>query len=96
MRMWLHLGTALSLLIGILCMVYFVAGQIARPLRKLARVMETVRRTGDHSLRASWNSQDEIGRLVLGFNGMLDLETISGPEALENPQMRELVTALQT
>ena len=72
MRMWLHLGTALSLLIGILCMVYFVAGQIARPLRKLARVMETVRRTGDHSLRASWNSQDEIGRLVLGFNGMLE------------------------
>ncbi|CAM2147221.1 diguanylate cyclase [Pararobbsia alpina] len=72
MRMWLHLGTALSLLCGILCMVYFVAGQIARPLRKLARVMETVRRTGDHSLRASWNSQDEIGRLVLGFNGMLE------------------------
>ncbi|RKP46543.1 EAL domain-containing protein [Pararobbsia silviterrae] len=72
MRMWLHLGTALSLLCGILCMVYFVAGQIARPLRTLARVMETVRRTGDHSRRAIWNSQDEIGRLVLGFNGMLE------------------------
>jgi diguanylate cyclase (GGDEF)-like protein/PAS domain S-box-containing protein len=71
-RMWIHLGTALSLLCGILCMVYFVAGQIARPLRKLARVMDIVSRTGDHTLRASWNSQDEIGRLVLGFNGMLE------------------------
>ncbi len=71
-RMWLHLGTALFLLCGLLCMVYFVARQIAQPLRNLARVMDTVRRTGDHSLRARWNSQDEIGRLVRGFNGMLE------------------------
>lgn len=71
-RMWLHLGTALFLLCGILCTVYFVARQIAQPLRNLARVMDTVRRTGDHTLRARWNSQDEIGRLVRGFNGMLE------------------------
>jgi diguanylate cyclase (GGDEF)-like protein/PAS domain S-box-containing protein len=72
MRMWMHLGTALFLLCGLLCMVYFVARQIAQPLRNLARVMDTVRRTGDHTLRARWNSQDEIGRLVRGFNGMLE------------------------
>ncbi|WP_250536352.1 EAL domain-containing protein [Caballeronia sp. AZ10_KS36] len=70
-KMWLHLGTALSLLCGILAMVYFVAQQISSPLRKLARVMDTVRRTGDHSLRATWHSQDEIGQLVRGFNDML-------------------------
>jgi diguanylate cyclase (GGDEF)-like protein/PAS domain S-box-containing protein len=70
-RMWLHLGTALFLLCVILSMVYFVAQQISRPLRRLARVMDTVRRTGDHSLRASWHSQDEIGQLVRGFNDML-------------------------
>ncbi|WP_233837263.1 EAL domain-containing protein [Paraburkholderia sp. ZP32-5] len=70
-RMWLHLGTALFLLCAILSMVYFVAQQISRPLRRLARVMDTVRRTGDHSLRASWHSQDEIGQLVSGFNDML-------------------------
>ncbi len=70
-RMWLHLGTALFLLCGILGMVYFVAQQISRPLRQLARVMDTVRRTGDHSLRARWHSQDEIGVLVNGFNDML-------------------------
>jgi diguanylate cyclase (GGDEF)-like protein/PAS domain S-box-containing protein len=70
-RMWLHLGTALFLLCAILSMVYFVAQQISRPLRQLARVMDTVRRTGDHSLRANWHSQDEIGQLVTGFNDML-------------------------
>ncbi|WP_345817601.1 EAL domain-containing protein (plasmid) [Paraburkholderia sp. PREW-6R] len=70
-RMWLHLGTALFLLCGILGMVYTVAQQISSPLRKLARVMDLVRRTGDHSQRASWHSQDEIGQLVRGFNDML-------------------------
>jgi diguanylate cyclase (GGDEF)-like protein/PAS domain S-box-containing protein len=71
-KMWLHLGTALFLLCSILVLVYFVAQQISRPLRHLARVMDTVRRTGDHSLRATWNSQDEIGKLVTGFNEMLE------------------------
>jgi len=71
-RMWLHLGTALFLLFCILFMVYFVAQQISRPLRHLAQVMDKVRRTGDHSQRASWDSQDEIGQLVHGFNEMLE------------------------
>jgi diguanylate cyclase (GGDEF)-like protein/PAS domain S-box-containing protein len=71
-RMWLHLGTALFLLCMILAMVYFVAQQISYPLRKLAGVMDTVRRTGDHSQRATWHSQDEIGQLVRGFNDMLE------------------------
>ena len=70
-RMWLHLGTALSLLVLILTAVYFVARQIALPLKRLSEVADTVRRTGDHTLRARWDSNDEIGRLVLGFNGML-------------------------
>jgi diguanylate cyclase (GGDEF)-like protein/PAS domain S-box-containing protein len=71
MRMWLHLGTALFLLLVILSAVFFVARQIALPLRRLSEVADTVRRTGDHTLRAEWHSNDEIGRLVLGFNGML-------------------------
>jgi PAS domain S-box-containing protein len=70
-RMWLHLGTALFLLMGILTIVYFVARQIIVPLRRLSTVADTVRRTGDHTLRANWLSEDEIGRLVLGFNDML-------------------------
>ncbi|HSW08645.1 EAL domain-containing protein [Aquabacterium sp.] len=70
-RMWLHMGTALFLLLLILTAVYFVARLIALPLRRLSDVADTVRRTGDHSLRAQWNSHDEIGRLVDGFNSML-------------------------
>jgi diguanylate cyclase (GGDEF)-like protein/PAS domain S-box-containing protein len=70
-RMWLHLGTALTLLLLILGLVTFVARQIARPLHHLAGVADTVRRTGDHRLRAHWSSRDEIGRLVAAFNEML-------------------------
>jgi len=70
-RMAIHLGTAALLLTVILLAVYYVAQRISRPLRRLSAVVETVRRTGDHSLRASWQSGDEIGRLVDGFNEML-------------------------
>ncbi len=70
-RMWQHLGTALALLVAILAIVTLVARSIARPLHHLAAVAETVRRTGDHSLRAHWHSSDEIGRLVAAFNDML-------------------------
>jgi nitrogen fixation/metabolism regulation signal transduction histidine kinase len=56
---------------AILTMVYRVARQIAVPLRRLSDVTDTVRRTGDHTLHAKWQSEDEIGRLVLGFNDML-------------------------
>lgn len=70
-RMWLHLGTAVLLLVMILGLVFFVARQIALPIRRLARVAQDVRETGDHSLRAVWDSEDETGRLVSVFNTML-------------------------
>ena len=71
-RMWLHLGTALFLLMLILSAVFYVARQISLPLRRLSAVVDTVRKTGDHRLRADWTSGDEIGRLVVGFNDMLE------------------------
>ncbi len=70
-RMWMHFGNALALLLVILAVVTFVARQIARPLKHLSDVANTVRRTGDHTLRANWRSQDEIGSLVAAFNDML-------------------------
>ncbi|CAN5501134.1 hypothetical protein BH11PSE11_BH11PSE11_13680 [soil metagenome] len=69
--MWIHLGTAALLLLAILSMVYFVARQIAIPIRQLASVAGDVHRSGDYSLRATWDSDDEIGKLVNGFNVML-------------------------
>ncbi|TLD44500.1 MAG: putative signaling protein [Accumulibacter sp.] len=71
-RMWLHLGTAAALLLLLLSVVYFVARQIALPLRRLAEVADGVRRSGDYTLRATWRSGDEIGRLINAFNDMLD------------------------
>lgn len=70
-KMWLHLGTALALLMAILGLVYIVARQIARPLKQLAGVANDVRQSGNYNLRANWNSQDEIGHLVTTFNSML-------------------------
>lgn len=70
-KMWLHLGTALGLLLAILSLVYTVARLIAQPIKQLAGVANTVRQTGDYNLRAHWASQDEIGHLVTTFNSML-------------------------
>jgi diguanylate cyclase (GGDEF)-like protein/PAS domain S-box-containing protein len=71
-RMWLHLGMAASLLVMILFLVFYVARQIALPLRRLALVADRVQSTNDYSLRANWRSGDEIGQLVTGFNSMLE------------------------
>jgi len=71
-RMWLHLGMAAGLLALILFLVFFVARQIALPLRRLALVADRVQATNDYTLRASWDSRDEIGQLVTGFNTMLE------------------------
>ncbi len=70
-RMWMHLGTAVALLLLILSIVYFVARQIAQPLQRLAVVAGRVSASGDYTMRASHDSRDEIGQLVQAFNGML-------------------------
>lgn len=71
-RMWLHLGMAAGMLALILFLVFFVARQIAVPLRRLAVVADRVQATNDYSLRATWHSSDEIGLLVTAFNTMLE------------------------
>ncbi len=44
---------------------------VSRPLRRLNAVARLVTQEGDHSLRATKESNDEIGELVDGFNAML-------------------------
>ncbi len=100
-RMLFHLGTALALLLLILNVVYFVARQIAKPLMYLAKVAESVKFSGDYSMRAHWNSSDEIGRLVNAFNGMLEqldrtriLEKDLAIQARTAEAQRELLEAI--
>ena len=96
-RMWLHLGTAFALLMVILVIVTLVARSISRPLQHLSGVADTVRRTGDHALRAHWNSSDEIGRLVDAFNEMLqqlDRERESQKELAASARAAEAQRAL--
>ncbi|URI08184.1 EAL domain-containing protein [Aquincola tertiaricarbonis] len=96
-RMWMHLGTALVLLLAILSLVWGVARQISVPLRRMAGVADEVRRTGDPTLRADWRSQDEIGRLVLAFNDMLaqlDRERTAQQELAASARAAEAQRAL--
>jgi diguanylate cyclase (GGDEF)-like protein/PAS domain S-box-containing protein len=102
-RMWLHLGTALLLLGGILSLVYLVARQIAKPLQLLARVADQVRHTADYSHRAQWRSRDEIGQLYTAFDEMLsqlDRDRLTQQELAASARaaeaQRELVEAFPT
>ena len=64
-------GIALAALLGRL-----VSGTAVAPVRRLRQAIEHVRRTQDLSRRIAPVGEDEIGRLALGFNGMMDaLET---------------------
>jgi two-component system, OmpR family, sensor histidine kinase MprB len=64
-------GIALAALLGRL-----VSGTAVAPVRRLRQAIEHVRRTQDLSRRIAPLGEDEIGRLALGFNGMMDaLET---------------------
>jgi diguanylate cyclase (GGDEF)-like protein/PAS domain S-box-containing protein len=70
-RLWMHLATVATMLALIWMLVALVARQISQPLQHLVQVANTVRSSGNHHIRARWNSQDEIGALVQAFNEML-------------------------
>ena len=44
---------------------------VTRPVRRLLAITRAVSRTGNYSLRAEVETEDEIGQLVSGFNEML-------------------------
>ena len=100
-RMWEHLGMAAALLALILSLVFYVARQIALPLRRLALVADEVQATNDYTLRADWRSGDEIGQLVTGFNTMLEqldherlVQQELAAQARASEAQRELIEAI--
>ena len=95
----LRAGIVRSLVIGLLLTVVLIAvavlmatmghGLITRPILRLTDEMRLVTREQDYSVRVEKTSQDELGELVDGFNGMLsaidrrDMELASYREGLK-------------
>ena len=72
---WRTLRLALPL-VGAFMLVLLVAGRvrnvIAAPIERLARATDEIRRGNDYAVRVEQHGDDEIGRLIEGFNNMLD------------------------
>jgi two-component system, OmpR family, sensor histidine kinase MprB len=80
-------GIALAALLGRL-----VAGAVVLPVRRLTRTAEHVARTRDLSGRIAAGRADEIGRLAVSFNAMLDaLERSMGALDASVHAQRQLV-----
>ncbi len=61
---------------------------IARPILDLAETARRISEEGDYSVRASWDSDDELGGLHMSFNLMLD--RIEASEAALQTAQNEL------
>lgn len=77
-RLHRHMAQELAVISAFLVLAFFlvrfIAGQISEPLRGLAAVAEQISRRGDtaSTTRMQYAGQDELGKLVQAFNGMLD------------------------
>lgn len=76
-RRWLlDLGLAFAVGLAALVAGFLTAirlqRQLAAPVEELARVAEHVAQTGNYSVRAVQRGDDELGRLTVGVNQMLD------------------------
>jgi signal transduction histidine kinase/CheY-like chemotaxis protein len=73
-KLFVQLGFLLGSSVAALAIAYLLARrvqqQIASPLMHMVEVMSAAER-GDYSKRASVTTDDEIGHLMRGFNGML-------------------------
>lgn len=71
-----YAGVSVLILLAALLAAYLVAAALQRlisaPLAALAETARRVSETRDYGLRAPPGAQDEIGRLIDGFNGMLE------------------------
>ena len=66
---------------------------VVKPVTALASVIDKVSRSRDYSLRASADSNDEVGKLVAGFNSMLT-EIESTQARLKEQALNDELTGL--
>jgi len=74
-RLWQYVGIAVVLLAVALLVAYLVSSRLERlisePILDVVRATRAVARDRDYSVRVSRASDDELGQLIDGFNGML-------------------------
>jgi diguanylate cyclase (GGDEF)-like protein len=88
--------TALFLLVSLMAGTFLgtrLQRWIVKPIAALAAVMERVSSSGDYATRAEFQGGDEIGKLVLGFNHMLD-EIQDGHIRLQRQALNDELTKL--
>ena len=83
-------------LIAAFALVYLVAGRvrniIAAPIERLAQATTTIARSNDYSVRVARQGDDEIGRLIDGFNDMLQqVQHRDGELATHRQQLEQQV-----
>jgi signal transduction histidine kinase/DNA-binding response OmpR family regulator/HPt (histidine-containing phosphotransfer) domain-containing protein len=74
-RLRQYVGLAVALLVVALLVAYLVSSRleyvISEPILDLVRATRSVARDRDYSVRVTRASDDELGQLIDGFNGML-------------------------
>ena len=75
-RLKVNIATVGLVLLGAIGASLLLAGRlgglVSDPVRRLARVVQTVSARRDYSVRVEGGGRDELGRLIEGFNDMLD------------------------
>jgi signal transduction histidine kinase/DNA-binding response OmpR family regulator len=95
---WLqHLFSAIFIVFFAGLGAYFISSRLQRlvsePLTHLTKTAHLIARNKDYSVRASLESDDELGVLVHAFNGMLETIEAQNSELLEsNKRLEERVT----
>ena len=89
------LGIVGALVFASLVLAALMQRQIVRPLSRLERLAQDVRRTDDYSLRIDYDSRDEVGRLAKAFNEFLAEVAEGRLRAAERAQERERQRELQ-
>ncbi|UQV43937.1 response regulator [Janthinobacterium lividum] len=68
----LILGIALVLLLACVTITGLISASIARPLARLSHAIAHIRGGKALSVRVPQHGSDELGQLIMGFNGMLE------------------------
>ncbi|TVO73543.1 methyl-accepting chemotaxis protein [Sedimenticola selenatireducens] len=72
-ELWLNIGLNSALLIaGLLIISFILKKLVVSPIRKVTEVVRAIEQQSDLSLRAEVKSKDELGRLAIAINLMME------------------------